>query len=235
MNKELEKLLENKKPSSLTDLNEVPGSLINEARKLASPRAREMFFSYLVVPTDQHYIRRFIIDCVENNTSPQQWLRGRILTPSPGLEDQLTKTRADILSGSNDHFTHYLPANYEGWKQGSSFGGSPVLDDPESTYRSPMPLGMASISAKYIIPRSEVNNIAMHRRWIAQRIARCINMHKDTLAQEQIIKKTSEFVPENKWIDDVHYAIKGLSAELDQGLIKEGLVPGFILPDDFYL
>lgn len=235
MNKELLKLIQDKKLSPITDLNEVPQSLIEEARKVIPKISKVRFFMYLVIPSDQDYIPHFVNDCVEKSNSPKTWLRGRILMPSTSLEDQLTKTRDEILSGINDQVTHYLPAEYEGWKQGCSFEGAPVKLEQDSTYRSLVPKGMAAMSIQKIIPIAQVNNTAMYRRWIAQRIARCIDLHKIALKPDEILKKTRELVPEKKWNDDVHFALKGLSAEAQQGLIKEGVVPGFILPDEFYL
>jgi hypothetical protein len=235
MNSAVEKLLGNSVYSSITDLNDISPELIEAARTLNTYFSRREFFSYLVSPSNQDYLMPFILDCVENNTPPHKWLRGRILIPSGSLEDMLTKTRAEILAGIDDQFTHYIQASYEAWKQGALLGGSPAKEEPESTYKSSFPEGMASILGEEIIPRSRVNNSVIHRRWIAQGIARCIDLKEGTVTLEEIIQQTGKLIPESRWVEDVHIALKGFAAEADRGFIKEGFVPGFILPDEYYL
>lgn len=228
-------LLEKEDKNSIDDLNKTPKKIIEVARKLTHEIDRFELFSFLTSEPNHNVLRGFIKDVVENEIPVNTWMKGRILLPDISLNDQLTK-RINQIIPSNLDYTHIVLPRYEAWEQASCIGGSPAILDQKATYKTPHISGFHNFPDVKIKPKSEFSPSVIHARWIAQRIARYLNIHSHLpLPSLEVMKgELRQHNAEKLWIPEVEVALNGLAKEIESDMIEPNSVPGFIGPDEFY-
>jgi hypothetical protein len=216
---------------SIKSLNDVPGSLVVEARKLGSPiLARELLVFY-TPPEDWPFLKPFIDQVVFGEQPAIEWRRGGALVPAISLSDQLTLSKAAILLSIGGYAGVRTLPEFESWRAGASWVGAPAHPVPEATYRTVVPPGVARLAW----PRLETveSESIVVQRWIAARLARVLYPKAPT-SLDAILELAPSLPSVTKWSQDALIAVKALLREFLEFGAPESEIPGFRASTDWF-
>ena len=213
----------------ISHLNDVPESLLREARALAdSGRAKELLMRR-TSPESWDYLDPFIEDVVLGGESAASWARGQVVVPDFSLVDQLRLDGAELLAPLGGGLAHRVTPSLDDWRSGASWVGAPALLLPDADYRYLPPDGTSALGT---METEEVRDVAVAlRRWIAARLARVAGSF-DSL--EAVAAGTAGVPALREWSRDAVIAASGLLRERREIGGERGGIPGMRGPDEWY-
>jgi hypothetical protein len=216
----------------ISNLNEVPAVMVEQARALGSVLLAESLLAYITSTECHPFLKRYVQDVIFGKASPQTWRRGRILVPSLSLEEQLCRETTEILAPIGREFRVRIIPRLEAWQAGVSWVGAPAKPDPNADYRSPVPDGAASLGTAGTEPVAEPY-VAL-RRWIAGRLASELHASGRIGSVTDISELAAGLPPPDRWSRDALIAARALLREFRELVPSEAEIPGFRGPDIWY-
>lgn len=216
----------------IPDLNDIPDSLLREARALADSGRIRAFLMRRTAPESWEHLEPFIEDVVLGGGSAAGWRRGQVLVPDFSLADQLCLAPADLLAPLGGGFTHRVVPSPDDWRSGAGWVGAPALVLPAADYRSVIPdgaVGLGSAETEAV----EDREVAL-RRWIAARLARVAGTGPVLESLESLVARSPGIPPLDRWSRDAVVAGGGLLREHGEIGGEGGGIPGMRGPDDWY-
>ncbi|MEW5930114.1 MAG: hypothetical protein AB1941_21875 [Gemmatimonadota bacterium] len=216
----------------ITDLNDVPDSLLRQARALADSGRIRAFLMRRTAPESWEYLEAFIEDVVLGSESAAGWRRGQVLVPDFSLADQLRLAPADLLAPLGGGFAHRVKPSLEDWRSGAAWVGAPALLLPSADYRFAVPdraVGLGAAETEAVRDRE----VAL-RRWIAARLARAAEAGSAPESLESLVARSPWLPALDEWSRDAAIAGGGLLREHGEIGGGGGGIPGMRGPDDWY-
>jgi hypothetical protein len=154
--------------------------------------------------------------------------------PGVSLKGQLSISREWLLPYSNGKFDIIEISDYDSWKQGSYSNGCPLVKAEGANYLTPTPSGAISIGETTIrhLQTHQAIDIAF-RRWIAQRAAMMF-YDKGDLSESDCMDLLTTYTPQESWTKDAIIAVQALLRERRELGQREGEIPGFMGPDEWF-
>ena len=220
----------------IDNLYELPSYLIQYAKLIGYGDA-EKFLEFFVTPQNHPHLTNLYWMVIKGNTPLQEWGRFPYIIPDMVYSDIYTKTFKDLYWFMHEEFMMIFKPLYSDWVNFSVKVGCPIMVDKIGDYRSIRIKGTSDYSFKYpVIPikNNPQSRTVAFRRWIAQRAASYLFRVKK-LESFKSFDDLSDNAPISAWTEDAEKAITGLLREKNVIGWKEGEIPGFVGPDEFYL
>jgi hypothetical protein len=218
--------------ASIANLNDIPETLVAEARKLGHRSAAHDLLSYYTTLDNLRYLRGFVQDVVFGTDSPKRWRRGGVLVADTSLWDQLCLSRPALLAPIGGHADVRIAPRLSAWEAGSSWVGAPGRPWPEADYRSSSPPGAADLTNPQLEPMPDL--AVGVRRWIAGRLARCLNGGMPKSIEQLLAISPYRLPPTDQWSEDAGIAVAALLREFQDFAPGHSAIPGFRAPDDWF-
>ena len=219
------------KQGTISDLRHIGPIILEELKKVGAVFNRELLLFY-TTPDNWQYINTFLANVVYENRIPNEWSNFSYIVPDVSLKDQLTKEIHEILYFTKGKFSHLIKSNYNLWKSNILKSGSPAIFIENGYYKTDIPKNFQSFSKFEVLKiEKEDSSHILFRRWIASRIAKCMD---EKLFVFNDIEEFNYFSPIEKWTDDAKFAFYGLLRERNEMGWKDDEIPGYVGPDDFY-
>jgi hypothetical protein len=217
---------------SIGSLNDVPASLVEEARRLPVPQAVDLL-TYYVTPPSFTWVALFHEEVVEGGQDASRWLRGRVLVPAFDTRDLLLLDTASILAPLGPApavWTRLRP-----WpERRREDTGAPAVFRADVRYNDAPPDHVTPMLAEEetLSCLEPVADVAVAtRRWVAWRVSEEPSC-RDPLDLEQI---AARLTPRGSSLStDARISIRALLAERDLPSSGRGSPPGFRGPDAWY-
>ncbi len=224
------------KPSdfnAVSNLNEIPDRLIKNLYNIDNS-ARYDLLEYYASPDNSGYLRRFMHDVLLGNAKASSWMKGRVLVPLASFGDKLTISLEEVYIGLGSIPLFVVSPTYDQWLTQSTFNGSLVKVEKNSTYKSSKIEGFADLGLQTKYQEIlQTNQHLSHRRHLA-------NLISSYLVSKQKLKVVFEkgdladVAPISQWTEDTHKAFEGLQKEQKLNDWTEGVVPGYLGDDSLY-
>lgn len=230
----LEIELDKKEAGSVSDLNEISLTLIDQCKKLKDAYEIECFLQFYVTEDNYRYLRAFVNTVVLSGKDPKKWKAGRVLVPSISLNDQMKIPIEDIYGTQLVDFSLIIKPRYKDWSQGIGTVGCFVVLEPDANYRCSNVSGFSALHEPQVLEKVNLEDRRVwFRRWIANRMARYL-LAKKALHSFQDETLLVELVPKNNWTEDAAAAFSGLLKEQELNKWLDAVIPGYIGDDSFY-
>ena len=216
----------------ISNLNEVPAAIVEQARALGSSLLAETLLAYFTRRECHPFLKRYLQEVIFGDASPRTWRRGRILVPSLSLEEQLCRETDEILAPIGKEFRVRIIPRLEAWQAGVSWVGAPAKPEPNADYRSTVPDGAASLGTAGTEPVAEPY-VAL-RRWIAGRLASELHASGESRIVTDFSELSVGLPAPDRWSKDALIAAHALLREFRELVPSEGEIPGFRGPDTWY-
>jgi hypothetical protein len=218
---------------SVENLNKMPDRFIKDASQL-DPEDAEVFFRYIVTPENKRFLASYVEAVVFKGEPTEKYGLKKYFVPDASLNHQLTLNREQMLHFSKGKFNMIQVINYNSWKNAANSMGIPMVPTFGANYLTPTPKGAYSIGETNhtILGTPQSIDIA-YRRWIAQRAAMPLFRKVNTELSE-CIGVLNKYAPQETWTQDAVIAIRALLRERQELGQREGEIPGFIGPDEWY-
>jgi hypothetical protein len=216
----------------ISHLNDIPESLLHQARSLAEPWEIKALLMRHASPDSWEYLNPFIEDVVLGDESAAGWRRGQVVVPDFSLADQLRLAPADLLAPLDGGFEHRVKPSPDEWRSGVSWVGAPALILPDADYRFEVPgqaVGLGTAETEEVRDRA----VAL-RRWIAARLARSAKADSAFASLASLVNPSAGIPPLHEWSRDAAIAGNGLLREHRELGDAVGGIPGMRGPDDWY-
>ncbi len=215
----------------ITDLNELPLAMVEEARRLPRIERRE----YLTFHTSldcRDYLVFFISQVVQGKQDPASWMKGAEYEADFAIGDLLTLDRAALLGAFGPGLSTRRAPCLLDW-QGGQPVGAPARWMPEKRYFSRSPEGVISCVPGTITLETFEDLAVALRRWIACRFAWVLPHHQLTLRDEGAL--AALLPPGLQASEDAASAVQAaIREEHELGPAGPSDIPGFRGPDDWY-
>lgn len=219
----------------ISNLNEMPLNLIENARNLGTEYEAETYLERHVTSENCKYLRTFVRRVITNGEEVRTWNKGRALIAYSSLSDQLNKEKEALFGYNTAEFMTIVRPNFEAWNSGSDLGGMFVFCEPEADYRSQTPPGYGIMSLKEAdLITIDSNMISIQfRRWLASRMAAYLKAKNElhTFKNSELLE---EVAAKEQWTEDALIAFKGLTKERAACNWNDEVIPGFCGTDSFY-
>jgi hypothetical protein len=213
---------------SIDSLNEVPDSLLAQARQLDDEYASALL-EYHTRAT-RHQVRSFVADVVRGGAVAADWRRGGALVRDVSLREQLLQPLPALIAPLGVDIRHRLVPSLQSWQAGVSWVGAPVLLVPDADYRTVLRPGVVRLLAPSLEPAPDI--VVCGRRWIAARMARSLMPATPHTIAELAARLASASMTE--WSADAKAAAEALVREFRSGSIPPDAIPGFRGSDAWY-
>lgn len=217
----------------ITDLNDTPKSLIEQARSLQG-LARQRLLRINVSAANHQYLDWFTREVIDGEVEAQEWGRGGILVPEFSLTELLSLPAREILDPLHkDDSAPWQRVQFDSViDDRNPYGGAPALLDRSLKY-SWRPSGHVtkiSTSAAGLLELTEIT-IPL-RRWIAFRISLAIDLSTEHPKSLQRLMQDigADF---HSLSEDAQLAARGLTLESERLSADHGIW-GFTGPDHYY-
>lgn len=234
----LGKSLEKNTIGSITNFNETPDLLIEDARKLPTILSN-FFLRHYFDSNSQKYLTDFIDDVVIGHQDAKNWRKGRILVPLFTFEELLSLETIDILApiriDEEEDWWRIIPDRQQ-WEEGIFITGSPAIVKPNLDYEWTAPEHVFDLLfSEYIQVEKITDSIVNCRRWVASIIA--LQAHKKGILKD--FSKMKAFLAglsqkETRISRDSLLIIKALEKELKNCGVNDSDIPGFCGEDQWY-
>lgn len=234
---ELERLLGRQLPpqdeGSIPDLNDMPASIIAEARALIARAGKLQAFAllwYYARADNFSHICNFIDDVVKGGESAAQWQRGQMaIAPDLSLRMALTYERERLLAPIGGYHGLHLRPHPQG-----RLNGAPLRFIGEWTYRT-KDYRQGACHIRGPTPIVDADADVVVRRWLAGRIHRCLAPgHPPGLAGLHARIGAADVPGLGAWSHDARIAVAALRREAQQSDSLPDGPPGFRGPHAWY-
>jgi hypothetical protein len=216
----------------IAHLNDVPESLLREARSLSDGGLIKALLMRHTDPDAWEYLDSFVEAVVLGGEDVARWRRGQVVVPDFSLADQLRLEPVDLLAPLGGELSRRVTPSLADWRAGVSWVGAPalVLPDADYTYAPPeRTVGLGASATEEVADR----DVAL-RRWIAARLARSAPSGAACASPEALIASCPGLPPLREWSRDAVLAARGLIHEHAAMGAAAGGVPGMRGPDEWY-
>jgi hypothetical protein len=213
---------------SITNLNDVPEALVEEARKLGTPILARTLLAHYTTSNCRSYLKNFVDDVVFGDVSPKLWRRGGALVPALSISGQLCQPRENLLAPIGGYSGLRTMPRIDSWRAGASWIGAPAQPRPDAYYRTVTPVGAALLSRPLL--ENAPNVTLTVRRWIASRLARVLAAGTPT-SIDAIFALAPSLPPLDRWSPDARAAAAALMREYQTMGAPMDAIPGFRAPD----
>ena len=219
----------------IDNLYDLPDNIVDSAKLIGDMEAED-FLEFFVTTQNHQYLKSLIGQVIMGSFSLQDWGKFPYIIPEFKFIEIFTKSYREHYWFMRDDFTNIFTPKYSDWVRGSIIVGCPLMIDKFGDYRSikiPNTNNYFYTNDITNINNSPKSRIIAYRRWIAQRTASYLTI--SMLIDKFISLESLHYIaPISTWTEDAKIAVSGLLREKNEIGWKEGEIPGFVGPDDFY-
>jgi hypothetical protein len=218
--------------ASISDLNDLPEALVEEARTLGTPILARNLLAYYTTPECRSYLKTFVDDVVFGKALARLWRRGGALVPAPSISEQLCISREVLLAPIGGYSGSRVAPRIESWRAGTSWIGAPAQPRPDANYRTATPSGAALVAQPMLEIAPDVAITV--RRWIAGRLARVLVPSEPTSLDA--LFGFAPYLPAfDQWSEDAQIGVRALLREFRYMGPPKDEIPGFRGPDSWFI
>lgn len=222
-----------KDAACVSNLNVIPERIQQVLARIDDTYGKILFLEYCTTSENHKYLRQFVHLILLEGKDPACWKIGRSLKPDTSLENQLTKSLFEIFGELETKICLIEEPQKKMWNEVGETGCF-VIKQEDARYTWESVNGFMTYSLD--IPVREIRKEEIptyHRRWIANRIARCLKVD-GLLDSFSDISVLDRYTSRDKLTADAIKAFEGLLKEQKEFGWKEDEVPGYVGPDEFY-